>query len=882
MDVVLKIGLPARTIPSRTSIVKNTTAGRWGTQLDLWVLAEYFDLNVHMIDLFSSATITEYTGQGRRFTVAYSKSHFVLVKTAPGRNASVQGRGRVVHGGAKSRAHTKLQSRASSSHQDQSTNIEGAQAGRNKRPYPFADMTEEEIQQIQVEARQQCQEREQQCKALLVSHGSFNPPHLGHIEMMKKARSRLISAGYEVEAGVMAIANRSWIWSKGDLSLEDSQRVAALEKLIADNGCADWLHADIRGTGFKSYWQMKPLLMQQYPGTIVFGIFGSDCGRVFPEGPGICVCRRGYSGPKENHTERQYTVEEEEAHSHSSTKLRQAIFRKEFDKVASMTGRSLLPMVKQWGLTMWHNKGVLEVEAAEAAARELKLQNRRAIASTDINDNPTRIVLPVNDVYHNSNEATRTTRAVDEVMIPAQTPQERTRKVALPQAQTTPAVEEVREAEPPRVLVPQEKAMPRRTAVARHKPVDNRPPLPRRRRPADHPTATDGAGEHDVPPTTEQAPEQPPEPEPAAPHIITTHLPDEFTFPIANFDSIQDAIDLVVEPALALYQRDLGEISIQGDGLMRVTLGASVTCATTVFITSQQARAQSYPLNRIAEYLNWTYLPGFLMSWYFAFLEVATVRDEVRDLLSRTMSLVRRQAVLSAPTVILIGIESRYHTFNIFTRADHTQDKVAMAGEIQWLANSFIASVKRDNFMHRMRVCLHHADWPTEYSDGSGNDDDNADNTGITTVVSGGGAATTTSSPSSSSTWRAWYNVVVYIASTIYIIVLADVVTSAIENDGCLSSLADIMIVLSRAYALELRTLGHERSVAIEWTLKHCYPSLLLIHLFGFALWVPSRFVSACARYHFLALHACTSVQCSSLMTSWYCIPRTLCHVSPR
>eukprot|EP00971_Amphidinium_carterae_P176619 3501561-Amphidinium_carterae.1 len=718
-----------------------------------------------MIDLNSSSTIVEYHGQGRRFTIAYCRSHFFVVQATKGSWDTKHNWCRIVHGGAKSGDKSRVSSghvsKASSSTQRRERGESETPDGKRRRPYPFAGMTEEEVTQVQVKAARQMKEREQHYKAVIIAHGSFNPPHAGHIGMMQKARTRLISAGYEVQAGVMAIANRSWIWGKGDLALSDACRVEAINKLAADNGCSSWLHADARGVLFKSYWQMRPILMQQYPNTVVFGVWGSDSGRTFYEGPGICVYRHGYCGPKEDIAAQHYAIEEEEVHSHSSTKLRRAIFRKDFDVVASMTSNSLAAMAKQWDILDWSSKEIVGVEEAELASQHGKINT--SIILDDI---------PDNNVEHGNIVET----AKDVEAKTFQDDENEHHPVLLQTQSSAQAIVSNRhEVEPRCALVPQEKAMPKRRNAARPKPDTVRPPLPRRRRAAVAQTTIVGEAEPHNAATTGHRDNH----EPADQLAADDQPPDEFAFSIAHFDSVQEAFDLVAEPALVLHQREFGAMSIRDEGMMRIRLGPPTACAMTGFMNREQAGVQSLPLHRIADSLGWMLLPGFLMSWEFAYLEVSMVRELVRDLLSRTMSMVRRQALLSFPAVTFVGIESNFHTFQIYARSEHTNDKEAIAGELQWLANSYIASTKREHDMHKMRISMHHADWPTEYSPDSITDDTNHINHGgddRAGIVSGGGGTAPYS----------WH----YLVFTVFVIGVIGTVTFVSSLDAKLAQLS--------------------------------------------------------------------------------------------
>eukprot|EP00971_Amphidinium_carterae_P010748 212355-Amphidinium_carterae.1 len=98
-----------------------------------------------------------------------------------------------------------------------------------------------------------------------------------------------------------------------------------------------WLHADERGVGYRSYWQMKPLLAMEYPGCVFYGVWGSDStGTSFPSGPSVCVVRRGYEGPLQSVQDQHYVVHEQHTHQFSSTRVRKAIASGDVSLVNSM------------------------------------------------------------------------------------------------------------------------------------------------------------------------------------------------------------------------------------------------------------------------------------------------------------------------------------------------------------------------------------------------------------------------------------------------------------------------------------------------------------------------------------------------------------------
>ena len=76
---------------------------------------------------------------------------------------------------------------------------------------------------------------------LLVTHGSFNPVHAGHVQMMVRAREALEAAGRRVVGGEMAITCQRRIESKGSAAMGDELRLALLRLALQPH--ASWLAA---------------------------------------------------------------------------------------------------------------------------------------------------------------------------------------------------------------------------------------------------------------------------------------------------------------------------------------------------------------------------------------------------------------------------------------------------------------------------------------------------------------------------------------------------------------------------------------------------------------------------------------------------------------
>eukprot|EP00971_Amphidinium_carterae_P350801 6491747-Amphidinium_carterae.1 len=567
----------------------------------------------------------------------------------------------VVHGGAKNKRSLP------------DTGAAASDAVEPRRRYPFAGMSSVEINQLADTAAQSTQQRRRQAKAVLIAHGSFNPPHYGHIHMMQKARARLLAEGIVVQAGLLAIANKSWIWSKGAPALDDDIRVELINLMATSAGCGDWLRGERRGVDHNSHWQMISMLSGDYPGATIYGVWGSDyCNSSFPEGPGICVFRHGHPSPTENPNSLQFAVDEGESHTYSSTKLRKAIAARNFVAVAAMMSPDIVNSVKALNSTCWlhkedHDGSTSAPKAASTIPMDTQLNSASAQSS-------------------NTGATSKATAVAPRQVV---------------------------------VEVAKSKPMPRRTHLQpRHAAVTiNRPPLPRRRRSA--PRNVRGIEEGSGVALTSAAmavaaPTPPAMPATEAQPAAAPAASSVFEFNTEPFDGLQDAVDLVVEPALVMFQRSLDQMHLQENGRLAVHMGPPEKAALTVFPTREQRGAQSLPLHKLSDQAQWITLEGHLMSWHFVQLEVGLVRQAFRDLLSRTMSLVRSQAVLSFPGVTVVGAEHHFHPFTVFAKATSAASHENIAWEIQWLANSVIAAERRDYHMHSIRVCMHGAEWPSE------------------------------------------------------------------------------------------------------------------------------------------------------------------------
>ena len=120
------------------------------------------------------------------------------------------------------------------------------------------------------------------CPLVLVTHGSMNPIHRGHIAMMVRAKEALEKEGFTVVKGVMAITNENHIRGKGVEPMEVPQRLTLIGLMCKSEGQSDWLsHCNGQGMSVGSaVWYVGKHLhsfKQQYgPNTLMVTVEGSD------------------------------------------------------------------------------------------------------------------------------------------------------------------------------------------------------------------------------------------------------------------------------------------------------------------------------------------------------------------------------------------------------------------------------------------------------------------------------------------------------------------------------------------------------------------------------------------------------------------------------
>lgn len=114
-------------------------------------------------------------------------------------------------------------------------------------------------------------------RCVLVNHGSFNPVHRCHIEMMVQARAAAERAGYEAAVAIMAPTSPQWVRSKGADLLDGDLRIAAMRAAAEPY---DWLRVDPRGVRYSSGQSMLHKLIMPELNAISAGDESGGASRV--------------------------------------------------------------------------------------------------------------------------------------------------------------------------------------------------------------------------------------------------------------------------------------------------------------------------------------------------------------------------------------------------------------------------------------------------------------------------------------------------------------------------------------------------------------------------------------------------------------------------
>ena len=116
-----------------------------------------------------------------------------------------------------------------------------------------------------------------QRRVVLITHGSMNPVHQGHVAMMVRAKELLEASGYEVVGGEIAITKQQHIVNKGAPAMHDSVRLQLIE--VACRSQSSGLRgADgtDHGSVAKFIQRCAERLKRDYGGAAAVSVEGSD------------------------------------------------------------------------------------------------------------------------------------------------------------------------------------------------------------------------------------------------------------------------------------------------------------------------------------------------------------------------------------------------------------------------------------------------------------------------------------------------------------------------------------------------------------------------------------------------------------------------------
>mmetsp|Transcript_56327 Transcript_56327/g.89450 ORF Transcript_56327/g.89450 Transcript_56327/m.89450 type:complete len:202 (-) Transcript_56327:81-686(-) len=192
---------------------------------------------------------------------------------------------------------------------------------------------------------------------ILVNHGSFNPPHRGHVAMMKIAKERLEKDGYRVTGGILAITHGSHIRHKGSRAMKDEVRVQCIDRIAADMG-ETWLCGDGRGVHYTGAGRMiQGCLKSEFPDLLAFDVRGADLAGKYGvkyDQPKVYVGRAGSVLPAEGKGPTLVCdATDDELATFSSTKVREAMEKRNCPELIKLVGDSTAGFLMELGEEAW-------------------------------------------------------------------------------------------------------------------------------------------------------------------------------------------------------------------------------------------------------------------------------------------------------------------------------------------------------------------------------------------------------------------------------------------------------------------------------------------------------------------------------------------------
>ena len=128
-------------------------------------------------------------------------------------------------------------------------------------------------------------------RVVLITHGSMNPIHHGHIQMMVRAKELLEASGYEVVGGEIAITKQKHIVNKGSPAMHDTVRLELIQLACAPHSA--WLRGTDgteQGSVAQFIKQHAERLKREYGGAAAVSIEGSDVSRTRPPLASLTAC----------------------------------------------------------------------------------------------------------------------------------------------------------------------------------------------------------------------------------------------------------------------------------------------------------------------------------------------------------------------------------------------------------------------------------------------------------------------------------------------------------------------------------------------------------------------------------------------------------------
>lgn len=187
--------------------------------------------------------------------------------------------------------------------------------------------------------------------AVVLTTGAMNPPHRGHAVLLHQAAARLEKDGYAVLGAYLSATHDNYVGPKcrrlGTMALSGAFRAEVARRAVQDDPLVAAGFWEVSQPGFEDFPDVSANCVEEFAGQArVFYACGTDhaerCGLTrgmrTSAGPvGIVVVPREGDRPPAEVTDRVWVAEPAsgEIASFSSTKVRQALERGDFDYISS-------------------------------------------------------------------------------------------------------------------------------------------------------------------------------------------------------------------------------------------------------------------------------------------------------------------------------------------------------------------------------------------------------------------------------------------------------------------------------------------------------------------------------------------------------------------